>query len=149
LTGYLLDTSVLSAFAPDRSAIAAPLRRWMSEQGGRGTLFTSAIVVEEIQKGLARLKRLDATARAARLEKWLDGMLDQFGDRVLPVDSAVARRAGEIEDAAIAKGRGPGLADVLIAATAVNHGLSVATANIRHFAALGVPHFDPTALPTD
>jgi len=123
----------------------------MTEQGRRETLFTSAIVVEEVQKGLARLKRLDAAARAARLEDWLEGILARFGDRVLPVDGVVARRAGEIEDAAIARGRNPGLADVLIAATADRHELMVATANFRHFAALGVPHFDPIAgvLPSD
>lgn len=75
-------------------------------------------------------------------------MLTDFDDRTLFVDTAIAALAGEIEDSAIARGRSPGLADVLIAATALVHDLTVLTSNTRHFEVLGVAHFDPmTSLP--
>ena len=55
----------------------------------------------------------------------------------------VARRAGAISDRARAAGSHPGLADILIAATASVHGLVVATRNLRHFEVLQVPCIDP------
>jgi predicted nucleic acid-binding protein len=101
-------------------------------------------VVEELQKGLSRLKRIGASAKTVRLEAWMDDIFLQFGERILEVDAAVAQLAGEMEDAAAAKGRNPGLADVLIAATAKRADLAVGTANLRHFAALDVRCFDPS-----
>lgn len=143
MNGYLLDTSVLSAFAPDRPPVPQPLRDWIIEQGARETLFTSAIVIAEIQRGIAKLRRAGGAARLHRMEAWLAAMLDQFGGRIIAVDVVVGREAGELNDAMMARGRQPGLADVLIAATARVHQLEVLTANIRHFAVLDVPHFNP------
>lgn len=48
-----------------------------------------------------------------------------------------------MEDAAIARGRSPGLADILIAATAQVRGLTVLTANVRHFEVLETPYLNP------
>ena len=62
-----------------------------------------------------------------------------FNDRILVMDTTVAIKVGAMEDATVARGRSPGLADVIIAATAQVHGLTVVTDNIRHFEELGVP----------
>jgi predicted nucleic acid-binding protein len=102
-----------------------------------------------MQKGVAKLRRLGAAARAETLERWLIDLLVQFDQRVLAVTASVARRAGNLEDAAIATGRSPGFANILIAATAQEHDLTVLTSNPRHFAMLGVPHFDPFAAAND
>lgn len=83
--------------------------------------------------------------RAARLEQWLENLLSEFGEKVLPIDVATARTAGNMEDLSTARGRNPGLSDILIAATAVRHDLVVLTANSRHFEALGAAHFNPLA----
>jgi predicted nucleic acid-binding protein len=143
LSGFLLDTSVLSGFAPDRPELPKTFRIWLDRQGRHEPWYVPSIAAAEVQKGVAKLRRSGAGARADRLEQWLDELLSEFGERVLPVDTAVARRAGDIEDAAIARGRHPGLPDILIAATAQLHQLTILTSNTRHFAELGVLHFDP------
>ena len=65
---------------------------------------------------------------------WLDRLLDWYGERVLPVDSATARRWGRLSATLGHEG-----ADLLIAATALEHGLTVVTRNVRHFEPTGVP----------
>jgi toxin FitB len=150
VSGFLLDTSVLSTFAPDRPEHPVQLRDWIMDQGQRDRLFVSTIVILETQRGIAKLRRAGGKARADRLEHWLSGVLVDFKEQLLSIDPIIARAAGELEDASIAAGRSPGLADVLVAATAQVHSLTVLTTNVRHFAVLGTPHLDPFAgrLPT-
>lgn len=148
MTGYLLDTSVLSAFAPERKAGSQELSIWIAAQGDAQTLYLSAITVAEVEKGIRKLHRTGGFARAERLSDWLDSLLSVFGDRILAIDPHVGRAAGAMEDAAIARGRHPGLADVLIAATADVHGLVLLTANGKHFEPLGIAYLNPfEALP--
>jgi predicted nucleic acid-binding protein len=146
LSGYLLDTSVLSAFAPDRPPLSQSFQTWLSETGRLETWYVPVVAAAEIQRGVAKLRRSGGAQRAERLERWLDRLLVAFGERALHVDSAVARRAGEIDDMAVARGRYPGFADILIAATAAEHGLTVLTANNRHFTPLGIANFNPFAV---
>ena len=141
MSGHLLDTSVISELAPDRAARRDVLADWLKAHGE--ALFVPVIAVAEIEQGIAKLHRKGGEERAARLSVWLDRLVDGFGERVLNVDAVVARRAGALSDAATAAGDHPGLADVLIAATAAVHGLAVATRNTRHFEPLGVPCVDP------
>ncbi len=115
----------------------------MSERGGEGSLYLSAITIAEIQHGIKKLERKGADARAAKLAEWLSGLIGQFGDHVLPVDADIAMAAGAIEEQAEASGHRPGLADVLIAATAAVLKLTVVTSNVRHFAPLGVALLTP------
>ncbi|MBZ9695842.1 MULTISPECIES: type II toxin-antitoxin system VapC family toxin [unclassified Mesorhizobium] len=143
MNGYLLDTSVLSVFAPDRAALPPAFQTWLSHTGRRHTWYIPAIAAAEVQKGVAKLRRAGGTQRAERLERWLDSLLDEFDERLLSVGSAIARRAGEMEDMAIALGRNPGLPDILIAATALVHDLTILTANNRHFDALKVASLNP------
>ncbi|MFN3635775.1 MAG: type II toxin-antitoxin system VapC family toxin, partial [Rhizobium rhizophilum] len=71
-----------------------------------------------------------------------------FGDRMLHIDPIVARIAGGLDDVATATGAHPGLADILVAATAKAYGLTVITANLRHFMPLGVACAFPEAFRT-
>ena len=141
MSGHLLDTSVISELAPDRTARRDVLADWLQAHGE--ALFVPVIAVAEIEQGIAKLHRKGGEERAARLSDWLGRLVDGFGERVLNVDAVVARRAGALSDAATAAGDHPGLADVLIAATAAVHGFAVATRNTRHFAPLGVRCVDP------
>ncbi len=99
--------------------------------------------VAEIQRGIRKLHRAGGVERSKDLARWLRDLIENYGDRLLPVDATVARIAGDVEDAAIGKGRHPGFADVLIAATAMAHDLTVLTDNTRHFAPLGVQCLNP------
>lgn len=146
MTGFLIDTSILSAFAPDRPLTPPQAADWLRREADR--LFVPVIAVQEIRKGIRKLDRAGGHDRAARLLAWLSGIVEAYGERVLPIDLAVALEAGILEDEAVEAGCSPGLADILVAATARAHGLTVLTANARHFQALGVAvvnPFDPAA----
>jgi predicted nucleic acid-binding protein len=77
---------------------------------------------------------------ADTLSAWLASVLALYSDRVLAIDTATARRWGGLSASIGHSG-----ADLMIAATALEHGLTVVTRNTRHFAPAGVPVFDPFA----
>lgn len=147
MSGYLLDTSIVSAFGPAAPPMTKQVAQWFERQELDKALFLSSVVIAEIESGTRKLQRLGAAQRSAALDRWLDRLLMQFGQRVLPIDTRVGRLAGEMYDNATAKGRNPGLADVLIAATAKAGQLSILTSNARHFDALDIPHLDPFKSP--
>lgn len=142
-TGWLIDTSVLSLLVPGRPPVNAALAAWLHAH--HEALFISSITVAEIEQGLCKLRRAGGLERADRIEAWLLQLLARAPERILPLDANVARRVGQVSDAATAQGRDPGLADVAIAATALTHQLGLLTCNLRHFLPLGVEVVDPTA----
>jgi toxin FitB len=140
--GYLLDTSVVSALAPGREAyVPSPFGHWL--QAHHEQLFLPAIAVAEMSQGIGKLRRNGGADRADRLDRWLDGLLAAYAERILPLDASAARLAGQISDAAMAQGRHPGFADVAIAALAQHADLVLLTCNLKHFEPLGVACFDP------
>ena len=130
---YLIDTNVLSALCRrDRNPAIV---RWVESQR-MADLYISVITVGEIERGIEQQQRHNPDF-ARDLSAWLDRMLDWYDDRILPVDTATARRWGQLV-AAI----GNESPDLLIAATALEHGLTIATRNVRHFEPTGVPVVD-------
>ena len=144
---YLVDTNVVSAAAP-RGRPETGLADWMDAHSS--DLFLSSVSIAEIAAGIAKLRREGATRKAAALSDWLEAVLHLYADRVLPFEAATALIAGPLSDQALAKGGSPGFADVVIAATALQHELVVLTRNARHFDLFDVRHHNPfQALPTD
>ncbi len=144
--GFLLDTSVISLMAPGKPALKAGLARWLRANTDR--LYISAITVAEIEQGISKLRRSGARERADALALWLDVLIANGAERVLPLDARSGRAAGDLSDRAFALGRHPGFPDVAIAAIAVVHDLLLLTRNGRHFAPLGISFADPVeALP--
>ena len=143
----MLDTSVVSVLAPGReSFVPTPLSEWL--QAHHKQLYLPCIAIAEMAQGIGKLRRAGGAERADRLDRWLDGLLSIYADRILPLDAQAARLAGDISDAAMAQGRHPGFADVAIAALAQNAGLLLLTCNLKHFEPLGVACADPlVALP--
>ncbi len=141
MTDYLLDTNIVSASSPTKSANEHHLLRWIEKRSV--SIHLSAITVAEIAAGAAKLRREQPGQRARGLADWLDALIDIYGDRILPVDVETARRAGEFVDVAKSLGHQPGLADATIAATASLRGFTVVTRNIRHFQVFGVPLINP------
>ena len=140
--GYLLDTSVVSVLAPGReSFVPTALAEWL--QAHHKELYLPSIAIAEMAQGIGKLRRAGGADRAERLDRWLDGLLATYADRILPLDAQAARLAGQISDTAIAKGCHPGFADVAIAALAQNAGLLLLTCNLKHFQPLGVVCADP------
>ena len=132
---FLIDTDVLSALR--RRERNPEIARWLAAQRS-SDLYMSVVSIGEIERGLAGVRGRDPCF-ADRLEEWLDALLRHYRDRMLPVDLAVAKRWGRLSEDIGHKG-----ADLLIAATALEHGLTVVTLNTRHFARAGVPVLDPS-----
>ena len=86
--------------------------------------------------GITQQLRRDSSF-ARELAQWLDRVLSWHGDRILPVDTATARRWGQLTATLGHEG-----ADLLIAVTALENGLTVVTRNVRHFEPTGVPVID-------
>lgn len=141
MKGFLLDTSVASMLAPGRPDLTQELSTWVSQMDLK--IFMSTITVVEIEQGIARLMRLGSERRAASLSLWLDELTFSIGGNILLPSVEIAMAAGRLADGSIAIGRHPGLADILIAATAKVHGLTLLTRNVRHFEPLSIDVIDP------
>jgi predicted nucleic acid-binding protein len=141
LSGYLLDTNVISISAPASPARDRTLLDWL--EAHTDLLFLSVVTIAEIESGIANAARKDARRKAAALTDWLEAVLHLYGRRVLPVDTIVARAAGRLNGFARAAGISPGFADIAIAATAATHDLTILTRNLRHFEPLGLAVLDP------
>jgi predicted nucleic acid-binding protein len=148
MPGYLLDTNVLSILAPPAvpragaaSDRATSVRAWI--RGHSDALFLSVVTLAEIQAGISRLERKGAAKRAADLSHWLSAILELYQSRTLPLASSAALETGRLLDRAMAAGGAPGFEDAAIAATAVVNGLTVVTANERHFKHFGVTFISP------
>ena len=139
---YLVDTNVISAGAPSRLA-PTELVAWMDGQSA--LLFLSAVTAAEIEDGIAKLRREGATRKSRDLAAWLETVLHLYSDRVLAFDLPTARIAGGLSDRARGQGQTPGFGDIIIAATAQHHRLTILSRNVRHFIPLGVPVLDPFA----
>jgi len=143
---YLLDTNIVSMLDPRRRDLAPALIDWL-ERNGAG-LFLSVVTIAEIEAGILKLRRERKTARAAELATLVEAILADFGDRVLPIDTETAHHIARLGERSH---RQPiGLADLLIAATAVRHGLVLLTRNMRELGRLRIGARDPfVALPPD
>jgi toxin FitB len=141
VTRYLVDTNVISAAAPTTAVKRPEIVRWMDSHSN--DLFLSAVTVAEIADGIAKAERTGARRKASELSAWLRTVLHLYGDRVLPLDSPTAQTAGELSDLARSRGHSPGLADVIIAATARRHELIILSRNERHFAPMDAIVIDP------
>lgn len=131
---YLLDTNVVSE--PTKRSPDSNLLRWY-ERVSPQDLFISALVVGEVQQGIERRRRRDPD-KASELQGWLDGMRLDFGERMLPVTDVIAARWGRLMVPETLP-----IIDGLMAATALEHGLTMVTRNVAHFERTGVPVFNP------
>ena len=137
---YLLDTCVVSEFV--KPAPSADLVRWLQETDDL-LMGLSVISIGEIQDGIARLP---AGKRKAGLQRWLENaLIPRFDNRILPVRTEDALRWGNLLGQARRKGRPLPQTDGLIAAIALNRGLTVVTRNTRDFDSMGVPAHNPWA----
>jgi toxin FitB len=106
-----------------------------------GHLFLSVMTLGEIRKGFVTTRDL---VRRAFLERWFeDELLPWFEGRILPVTDAIAQTWGELDGQCQLRGAPLNTADGLIAATALQHGLTLATRNVKDFADLDVQIFNP------
>ena len=124
---FLLDTNAISEIRKPQPDSA--YRAWLEAQDP-GDLYLSVLSLGELRRGVVALP---VGPRRSALEAWLAELLVQFSERTLVVDQGVASAWADIMLIHRATGRAVGTVDQLIAATALTHGLTVVTRNVRHF----------------
>jgi predicted nucleic acid-binding protein len=134
---FLLDTNVVSELRKARPN--ARVVDWYAQHRSVD-VYLSTLVVGEIRQGVERLRRRDES-RAATLERWLEGLVASYGDRILPVSTDVAQVWGRLNSARTP----PPVVDGLMAATALVHRLTLVTRNVGDVARTGVPTVNPFA----
>lgn len=137
---YLLDTNVVSEAVKPRPSPA--LLEWLGAQPDEA-LHISALTVAEIRRGI--LEKAPGQRRR-ELEAWFagpEGPQALFAGRVLPFEERAALEWARIMAEGTAAGRPRSALDMVVAATAAAHGLTVATANEKHFRDTGVAWVNP------
>jgi predicted nucleic acid-binding protein len=129
---YLVDTNVL-AEARRGSKEARICLRSIDPT----TIYLSVVTLGEIMKGIAIKLRSDARAAAA-LTAWLEQLRRDHSDKILPITDRIALEWGRL-----AAERSRGMADGLIAATAVVHTKIIVTRNVEDFSDVGIPVINP------
>jgi toxin FitB len=133
---FLVDASVLSEAtkpSPDKGAVA-----WLRENERR--LAVDPVILGEIRFGILLLAR---GKRRTKLERWFEEGIRRV--RCVDWDAATGLRWAELLADLRAAGKAMPLKDSLIAATALAHGLTLATRNARDFAHCGVLLVNPFA----
>ncbi|MCX6599641.1 MAG: type II toxin-antitoxin system VapC family toxin [Acidobacteria bacterium] len=138
MTRYLLDTNVLSELPrpqPDPAVV-----RFIASIPER-QLLISVLSLGEIRRGI---ERLPVSRRRVQFEAWFQhDLIERFKDRLLGVDLGIAEAWGQLSAVQLERGRTLPVVDGLLAATALYHGLSLVTRNVRDFDGLGAPVVNP------
>ncbi|HEX3302094.1 MAG TPA: type II toxin-antitoxin system VapC family toxin [Thermomicrobiales bacterium] len=133
----LLDTNVLSEWQKTQAAEAVV--RFGEEIKHQNTMI-SVISVAEFGYGVARLP---LGRKRTELELWLANVENEYSGRILAIELETARVWANLVARLRGSGRNITEADAWIAATAIQHGLQLATRNVRDFAETGVPLINP------
>ena len=137
---FVLDTNVVSELRKVRLGKAdMNLAAW-TESVDASDLFVSAITIMELEIGVLSIERKNA-AQGMLLRSWLQQhVLPEFAQRTLAIDTAVPQRLARLHVPDKRSER-----DALIAATALVHGMTVATRNVADFTPTGVNLLKPWA----
>jgi len=131
---YLVDANILSEptkLRPDAKVVA-----WLS--ANERDFVVDSVILGEIAIGILVLPR---GRKRAQLERWFEAVADRID--CLAWDAAISRRWAKLVANLRKKGQTLPVLDSMIAATALAHGLTVATRNVRDFQKAGVPVLDP------
>jgi toxin FitB len=135
---FLLDTNVVSELRKARAGRADKNVATWAASVPAASMFVSVITIQELEIGVLLAEQRDPT-QGAILRQWLEQqVLPTFAERIVPVDTAVARRSAMLHVPDPRPVR-----DALIAATALVHGMSVVTRNVANFAPMGAEIVDP------
>lgn len=133
--GFLLDTNVLSELRKEHECHPA-VAAWMAGVAAED-LFISVIAIGELWRGVEQVQRRDPPS-AWHLARWVRHIEHVHRARILPVTTAIARRWGRFSVEQLLPAE-----DALMAATALENGLVVATRNVRDFNRSGVVLVNP------
>jgi len=138
---YLIDTNVISEARKGPAAQAGVIEffRRCLEQGA--LIYLSAVTVGELRRGVDLIRHRGDTPQADRLETWLQQVVEEYQECILPFDLEIAQIWGRL--------RAPNPQNALdkqIAATALLYDLTLVTRNTADVAGTGVRYLDPFAV---
>jgi predicted nucleic acid-binding protein len=137
---YLVDANVLSE--PTKPAPSSKVLEWLSEN--EQLLVVDSIILGELCVGILALA---PGRKRNQLEQWFDALAQTI--ECLPWDASISRRWARLVVDLRRKGITLPLLDSMIAATALQHDLTIATRNTRDFGKAGLQVFDPFAERSD
>lgn len=139
MRGWLLDTNVISAVSGPRPE--PRVAKWIDSQPEH-TMFLSILTLAEYRKGIEHLPH--GHKLRLRLQQAVNALESRFSGRVLSVSDEIALRWGAISgEAKRLTGHSPSVIDTLLAATAIEHNLYLATRNVTHVVQSGAAIFNP------
>lgn len=133
----LLDTNVISELRKGDRA-NANVASWFAELADE-EIFLSVLTIGEIRRGIESVRRRDPDSAAA-LDRWLALLTEAHGDRIIPIDRAIAEEWGRMNVPDPLP-----VVDGLLAATARMLGLTLVTRNIADVKGTGAELLDPFA----
>ncbi|PKU21370.1 type II toxin-antitoxin system VapC family toxin [Telmatospirillum siberiense] len=131
---YLLDTNIVSETR--KVHMNDRVRAFLTEMDA-SSLYISVLTVGELRKGVEIKRRSDPDA-AILLNGWVDGLEQSFADRIVAIDTPIARLWGELSS-----DRSRPVIDTLIAATALTHDMILVTRNTKDLDGIDVALHDP------
>ncbi len=131
---YLVDANVLSE--PTKPAPDAKVVEWLTIN--EGNLVVDSIILGELYIGILALPR---GRKRTRIEQWFEEVVQAID--CLPWDAAISRRWAALVVDLKRKGETVPLLDGMIAATALQHYLTIATRNTRDFEKARVKTLNP------
>jgi predicted nucleic acid-binding protein len=135
---YLLDTNFVSELRrpqPNPTAFAWAQGLVLTEA------YLSALTIGELVKGAERIKEQRPVEHGS-LMAWIESIENLYQRRILAITAAISRRYGFLAKEKPLEQK-CGQIDILLAATAIEHGLTIVTRNAQHFSQLRVPFINP------
>ena len=142
MPSYLIDTNILSEIRKGPERAQTEVYQWWQSMKGQ-VFFLSVMTVAEIRKGIDRLSLRDA-AQTLVLERWLDEVKQAFAASLIGISLPIAEKWGRLQAV-----RSLPVVDALLAATALEHDLTLVTRNEADFEGLGVRILNPFLLTPD
>jgi toxin FitB len=135
---YLVDTDVISELRK-KNKTNRRVAAFFNDAATRDVpLYLAAVTIGELRRGVELIRYRGDTRQAHLLERWLEGLLAEYGENVLPFDADAAQVWGRLR---VPHPENP--LDKQIAATALLYDLVLVTRNVKHFASTGVQVLDP------
>ena len=135
---YLIDTNIVSELRKAQSVNRGVIEFMSRVSAAQEHCYLSVVTVGELHRGVGMIRHRGDTKQANQLSDWLESILKDYQDRILPIDNDVA-----LIWASLRIPHHENAIDKLIAATALSHSLTLVTRNTKDFGKTGVPMVDP------